>query len=233
VVSGSGDIAPVVDPGAGSVANTQIGAFAGLIAVVIVATMFITAEYRRGLIRTTLAASRGRGQVLAAKALVIGLTGFVTGLIAAAGTVLIVTRMARVKGYELFPVPWPTELRLITGTAALVAAAAVLTLAVGTITRRSASAVVITIVAVVIPFFLAFTAAVPTAVGDWLLRVTPAAAFAIQQSTPRYHQVQALYSPSLGDMFFPLAPWAGLAVLCAWATLALAAAAYLLNRRDA
>jgi hypothetical protein len=33
--------------------------------------------------------------------------------------------------------------------------------------------------------------------------------------------------------FFPLAPWAGLAVLCGWAALALAAAAFLLRRRDA
>ena len=46
--------------------------FAGLIAVVVVAAMFITAEYRRGLIRITLAASPRRGRVLAAKAVVIG-----------------------------------------------------------------------------------------------------------------------------------------------------------------
>ncbi|HJY68354.1 MAG TPA: hypothetical protein VJ254_16645, partial [Streptosporangiaceae bacterium] len=53
-VSGSGDIAPVAGSGARSVVNTQIGTFAGLIAMIVVATMFITAEYRRGLILVTL-----------------------------------------------------------------------------------------------------------------------------------------------------------------------------------
>jgi hypothetical protein len=47
-VTGSGDIDPVADPGAGSVAQTLVGMFAGLIGVITVAAIFITAEYRRG-----------------------------------------------------------------------------------------------------------------------------------------------------------------------------------------
>jgi ABC-type transport system involved in multi-copper enzyme maturation permease subunit len=238
-VTGSGDIAPAVPgPGNSAVGHQPIGFFLagtvlGLIAVIVVATMFMTAEYRRGLIRTTLTATPARGRVLAAKALVIGSAAFVTGLAAAVGTVLVANAMAHVNGYQMFPVPWPTELRLITGTAALVAVTAVFTLAVGVVTRRSASAVMLAVVTIVIPFFLAFTAAVPDVIGQWLLRITPAAAFAIQQSTPRYHQVQALYLPGLGDGFFPLTPWAGFAVLCAWTALALAVAACLLRSRDA
>ena len=65
-----------------------MGTFAGLIAVIVVATMFITAEYRRGLIRTTLTASPRRGRVLAAKAIVIGAVAFVAGLVAAAVAVI-------------------------------------------------------------------------------------------------------------------------------------------------
>jgi ABC-type transport system involved in multi-copper enzyme maturation permease subunit len=236
-VTGSGDIAPLI-PGPGNGASGRnpigfflLGTFVGLIAVIVVATMFMTAEYRRGLIRTTLAASPGRGRVLAAKAVVIGLAAFVTGLVAAAGTVLAATQMAHADGYALWPVTWPAELRLIAGTAALVAGTAVLTLAVGTMVRRSAAAVMIAIVAIVVPFFVAVTSAVPASIGDWLLRITPAAAFAVEQSTPRYHQVIAIYQPM--DGFYPLAPWAGIAVLCGWAALALAAAAWLLRRRDA
>ena len=45
--------------------------------MIVIAAMFITAEYRRGLIRTTLAASPRRGRVLAAKAVVIGAVTFV------------------------------------------------------------------------------------------------------------------------------------------------------------
>ena len=39
------------------------------------------------------------------------------------------------------------------------------------------------------------------------------------------------YVPQAG--YYPLAPWAGLAVLCAYAALALALAVVLLRRRDA
>jgi ABC-type transport system involved in multi-copper enzyme maturation permease subunit len=236
-VTGSGDIAPVIPgPGNGGVGHNPIGfyllgTFAGLIAVIVVATMFMTAEYRRGLIRTTLAASPGRGRVLAAKAIVIGSAAFVTGLAAAAGTVIFAAKMAHATGYPLWPLPWPAELRLIVGTAALVAVAAVLTLAVGTMVRRSAATAMIAIVAIVVPYFLAVTSAVPAGIGEWLLRITPAAAFAVQQSTPRYQQVEAFYRPM--DGFYPLAPLAGFAVLCGWAALALAVAAYLLRRRDA
>jgi ABC-type transport system involved in multi-copper enzyme maturation permease subunit len=238
-VTGMGDIAPAIPRAGNSGAGHEpigfflTGAVAGLIAVIVVATMFMTAEYRRGLIRTTLAVSPGRGRVLAAKAIVIGAAAFVTGLAAAAITVILVTETAHARGYSMFPVPWPAELRLIAGTAALVAVAAVLTLAVATMVRRSAAAVMIVIAAIVVPYFLAFTAAVPAVIGGWLLRITPAAAFAVQQSTPQYPQVQAAYTGGLGNGFFPLVGWAGFAVLCGWAALALAAAAYLLRRRDA
>jgi ABC-type transport system involved in multi-copper enzyme maturation permease subunit len=238
-VTGSGDIAPAIPgPGNSGVGHQPIGFFlvgtvGGLIAVIVVASMFMTAEYRRGLIRTTLAMSPGRGRVLAAKAIVIGAAAFVTGLAAAGGTVIGATEIAHAIGYSMFPVPWPVELRVIAGTAALVAVAAVFTLAVATVARRSAAVVMTAIVTIVVPFFLAFTAAVPAVIGEWLLRITPAAAFAVQQSTPQYQQVQAAYTPGLGDGFFPLPPWTGFAVLCGWAVLALAAAAYLLRRRDA
>ena len=48
---------------------------------------------------------------------------------------------------------------------------------------------------------------------------------------PRYPQVSYDYSPANG--YFPLAPWAGFAVLCAWAAVALGLAVMLIRRRDA
>jgi hypothetical protein len=71
----------------------------------------------------------------------------------------------------------------------------------------------------------------PAAAAQWLLRVTPAAAFAVQQSAKQYHQVENLYTPANG--YFPLPWWAGFGVLCLWAAAALAGAAVLLRRRDA
>jgi hypothetical protein len=97
--------------------------------------------------------------------------------------------------------------------------------------RRSAATVAVVIVVIVLPFFLAETQALPLGVSDWVLRIMPAAGFALQQPYPEYQQVSMLYAPFSG--YFPLAPWAGLAVLAAWTAAALALAAYLLRRGDA
>jgi ABC-2 family transporter len=91
-VRGSGDIAPAVrnSAGSGSTADAGItGVFAGLIVTLVIGTMFITAEYRRGLIRTTLAAAPRRGQVLAAKAIVTAAVAFAAGLVGSAAAVLV------------------------------------------------------------------------------------------------------------------------------------------------
>jgi ABC-type transport system involved in multi-copper enzyme maturation permease subunit len=234
-VTGSGDIAPVIagsDAGGPTLtlSNLLVGTFAGLIGVLVIAAMFITAEYRRGLIRTTLAASPRRGRVLAAKALVIGAVTFVVGLVAATAAVTLGAQIASHKAY-VFPVTWTTELRVVVGTAALLAVAAVLALALGAVLRRGAAAVTIVVVAIVLPYILSVASVLPVGVLDWLLRITPAAAFAIQQAAPQYPQVTALYSPGSG--YFPLAPWAGFAVLCAWAALVLGLAVVLIRRRDA
>jgi ABC-type transport system involved in multi-copper enzyme maturation permease subunit len=235
-VTGQGDIAPALpqgEPGLSEVtiAAYLIGTFVGLIAVAVVATMFMTAEYRRGLIRTTLAASPRRGRALAAKALVVGAAAFVAGLIGAVGAVILGTVLAHSRGSQLFPEPWPTEVRIIVGTGALVAVVAVLALAVAAMVRRSVAAVTIVFAAIVVPYFLSAILILPTGVADWLLRVTPAAGFALQQATPQYPQVDAYYAPVSG--FYPLAPWAGFAVLCGWTLAALGGAVYLLRRRDA
>ena len=215
-------------PPENTIALYLIGTFAGLIAVAVVATMFMSAEYRRGLIRTTLAASPVRGRVLAAKAIVIGAVAFAAGL-AAAGAVIFAADLAHHRGLSVLAVRWPTELRIIAGTAALIAVAAVFTLAIAAIVRRSGATVTIAIVTIVFPYFLSISSGGATGVTDFLLRVTPAAAFAVQQPTPQYYL--AVTSPATG--FFPLAPWAGFAVLCGWTVLALVLAAYLLRRRDA
>jgi hypothetical protein len=86
-------------------------------------------------------------------------------------------------------------------------------------------------VAIVLPYLMGVASVLPVSVSDWLLRITPAAAFALQQAMPQYPQVTALYSPGSG--YFPLAPWAGFAVLSGWAAIALGLAVYLLRRRDA
>ncbi len=237
-VTGSGDIAPQIAgsdldgvPGGTTIAQHLVGTFAGLIALAVVATMFITAEYRRGLIRTTLAASPRRGRVLAAKAVVIGAAGFVAGLVGALAAVGFGGELAHARDAYVYPVPLPTEVRVIVGTAALAAVVAVLALGLGTVLRRGATAITLVVVAIVLPYILGVASILPVGVSDWLLRLTPAAAFAIQQPMPAYPQVYTSYAPTNG--YFPLAPWAGFAVLCGYAAVVLALAAVLLRRRDA
>jgi ABC-type transport system involved in multi-copper enzyme maturation permease subunit len=234
-LTGSGDIAPVT-PGPGSSLPTATlqqsltGAFIGLIAIVVVAAMFFTAEYRRGLIRTTLAATPRRGQVLAAKAIVAGGVTFLVGLVASTVAMVIGDHLETEHGVVVLPVPVLTEIRVVVGTAAMLAVAAVFAVALGAVLRRSAAAITIAIVTVVLPFLLAALNVFPSGVGDWLLRLTPAAGLAIEQSIPNYPQVASAINPVMG--YYPLSPYAGFAVICAWAAAALALAVYVLRRRD-
>ncbi|MCM3886862.1 ABC transporter permease subunit [Frankia sp. R82] len=232
-LTGSGDIAPAVVGAAGlgvSLSQTLVGTFVGLIVAVVVGCVFGTAEYRRGLVRTTLLASPGRTRVLAAKAAVVGTVMFGAGLAAAAVVVVLGQRVLRGNGVYVHPTPTLTEVRIVAGTAALLALAAVLALGLGTLLRRGVTAVTLAIVLVVLPYLLAVTV-LPAGPARWLLRVSPASAFALQQATPEYPQVANLYTPVNG--YFPLAPWAGLAVLVSWVAVALAVAALALHRRDA
>jgi hypothetical protein len=232
-LSGSGDIAPympIVDPVGVSYKASAIG----LIVVIALAALLITSEYRRGLVRTTFVASPRRGRVLVAKAIVIGTVTFVAGLIGAA----IAFPIAQ---HELVAGGWPTPiypvrsitsgvgLQIVVGTAALLAAGAVLTLAAGALLRRSTGAIAAGVLALIFPVVLATV--LPQAPADWLLRLTPAAGFGLQQANAHYPQVSHACLPY--NNCYPLSPWTGFAVLCAWALGALAVAIYVVRRRDA
>ncbi|MFI7126977.1 ABC transporter permease subunit [Nonomuraea sp. NPDC050153] len=227
-VTGVGDIAPDVERMPAE--RVLTGVLVGLVAVIVVAVAFVTSEYRRGLIRTTLLASPRRSRALAAKAVVIFAAAFAFGLVAAGVTVPVGRALLAGNGNVLAPLAPLTAVRMIAGTAGLLAVAAVLALALGSLFRRSAVAVIAAIVVIVVPYVLATTSLLPDEAARWLLRLTPAAGFAIQQSMTAYEQVTARFAPA--DGFFPLAPWAGFAVLCAYAALALALAAHRLRRRD-
>ena len=227
-ISGSGDIAPLVgDILSAQWAGASIvnGTIVALLFVIVLATLFATSEYRRGLIRTTLAASPHRGRVLAAKAAVAGSLAFAAGSIATAIAEVITRRVLAANGSYLFPQSGPDLARVIIGTGLLLGLAAALAVALGMMLRRSAAAVAVAIVLLVLPGILGSRS------GDWLMRFTPTAAFAIQATLPRSNLVTTAYTPPNG--YFPISPWAGLAVLAAYTAVALGAATWLLRRRDA
>ena len=103
-MTGSGDIAPAVaGPGGNTIERGLVGVFAGLVVMLVVSTSFVTAEFRRGLIRTTFIASPRRGRVLAAKAVVLGTVTFVVGLVSALIAVVVITQLRRSAGRDRHP----------------------------------------------------------------------------------------------------------------------------------
>ncbi|SNR81696.1 ABC transporter permease subunit [Actinomadura mexicana] len=197
--------------------NTLTGTLVGQVAIVVLAVLFVTAEYRRGMLRTTFAAAPRRGRVLAAKAVVAGLASLVAGLAAAFGSMLLAGPVQRSHGLAAPSLADGAVLRAVAGTGALFALIAVFSLAVAVIVRRGAPAITIVLLLLLLPQIVA--TGLPLSAARWLERGTPAAGFAIQHTVDRFDQ-------SIG-------PWAGLWVLCAYAAVALAAAAWLVQRRDA
>ncbi|MFF8025402.1 ABC transporter permease subunit [Streptomyces sp. NPDC007896] len=231
-LTGHGDIAPD-ETGADSVQMSFQGVFVAVLFMVALGALFITTEYKRGMIRTTFTATPRRVRVLAAKALVIGGVTFAVSLPATAITFPLAQRTMRAHGFA--PPAYPDlslldspALRAVVGSAALLSLVAVLALALGAILRNSAGAITAVVVLVILPQILAF--ALPLPIANWLLRATPAAAFAVQQGVTYYPQVQHNCLPESGC--YPMAPWNGFAVLCAYVAVALALAAWRLRRRD-
>ncbi|TWP37217.1 ABC transporter permease subunit [Leekyejoonella antrihumi] len=234
-ITGSGDIAPAVATLAGgSTASESLlfGIVVALVVVIVIATGFITGEYRRGLIRTTLAATPQRGVVLAAKALVIAAVAFTVGVVATALAIPLGHHALTTNGNYIFPTSTTTQVRVTVGAGLVLALTAVGALALGAILRRAAGAVTAGIIVYVLPNLLGPGVLGPGApAATWLYRASPAAAFSVFGALPRSALVS--YPFTLANGYYPIGSWAGLAVLAAYTAAALALATYLLHRRDA
>ena len=213
-------------PGTGGdndvVRDSLCGILIGFIAMAVIAALFITTEFRRGIIRTTFTATPRRGRVLAAKAVVLAALAFVTGVAAAVPAFLISQPLLRENGFA--PPAYPKlsltdgpVARAVVGTGLVLALLAVLALALGALLRSSAAAITLVIALVVLPLIIG---PFLTLGGEaWLKRVTPGAGMAIQQTRERWDDA--------------IGPWPGIAVLCGWVAVALVAAVVQLRRRDA
>jgi hypothetical protein len=110
----------------------------------------------------------------------------------------------------------PTVLRAVLGGALFLTALAIFSLGVGAIVRRTAGAISVALGLVLLPAIL--QGAVPADVGDWFIRLTPAAGLAIIETVA-------------GDKL-PIGPWAGLGVAAAYAAGTLAIALLVTRHRD-
>jgi ABC-type transport system involved in multi-copper enzyme maturation permease subunit len=123
---------------------------------------------------------------------------------------------------------------VIVGSGLLVGLSAIAVLGLATILRRSPVAILAGVVVFVLPAFTGPGVLGPPSGGGaatWLYTVTPAAGFSVLGLLPRSPLVSFPYT--MGNGYYPLPPWAGLLVLCAYAVAALGAAHILLRRRDA
>ncbi|MGW0662341.1 ABC transporter permease subunit [Streptodolium elevatio] len=232
-LTASGDIAPM-ESETDLAQRSLEGAMIGLIPLAALGVLFITAEYRKGMILTTFTASPRRGRVLAAKALVLGTAAFAVGLVASVASFLIGQPLLRSSGLRppQFPEPSLGDGRVfaaVVGTAGVLALVAVFAMALGALLRNTAAAVSVIIVLLVLPQIL--LSGLPLDAARFIMQATPVAGFAVQRTTDDFGQVDSACIPE--DGCYPQAPWAGFGVLLLYTLAALALAAWRIRRRAA
>ncbi len=227
-VTGSGNIAPLGLGAGWPIERSLMGTVAGIIAVIALVSRFAGDAIQTGSGCEEQEHRSTRVKALAAASLTVGTTGFAVGGLGAIAAVPVSDHLLRASGNTVLPVPLPTELRVMFGTALLVALVSVFSLGLSIVMRRRGAPLMAGIAFVVLPDLLARVNDVPLGAARWLLRVTPAAGFAIQQSLPAYAQATGSNTPHFG--YYPLAPWAGLAVAGAYAVAVLGVAAVLFSR---
>ena len=226
-VTGSGTIGSGEGPD-DPIQNSLFGLFFGVLVLIPVAALFMTSEYRRPLILATFGASPRRRRVLATKAAVIGAASFGTGLAAALATYLVARPLFQARGFRppafaYTSLGQPAVLRAVVGSAVLVGALGVLSLAVAALVRRGAATIAIVIALFVLPVFVA--APLPLTAARWLVALTPAGGLAVQRTKPP--------TGTLAEPWSMLSPWLGLGVVCGYAAVALVLAMWRVERRDA
>jgi ABC-2 type transport system permease protein len=205
------------------VRDSLVGVYLAQFAVMAFGVLAITSEYVTQMIQVTFTAMPRRGRVLFAKALLVGGAVLVVGLAASMTSFLVGQRILRDNGYAPPGYPeWtlhdgPAQ-RAVFGSALLLTAIALLSLAVGAILRHSAAAISALLALLFVP--LIFAPTLPEHTRELIQKATPGAGFAVQQTVAR------------GDAI-PIGHWTGLGVTFAWAAGALLPALFLIRRRDA
>lgn len=226
-VHGSGKVGPqTADDDV--VEAALIGVVAGLMALIAVASLFGTSEYRKALIRTTFTATPRRGEVLAAKVIVLGSVTFMVSLIAVVGAFLVAVPILQNNGMgpPAFPDPSLSDgavIRTLLLTALFMTAVSVFALAIGMLLRHSAAAITLTIGLIVLPLIAGMV--LPGTSPRWLMSSTLAGGMATLRAKP--------VTESLAEPWALIGPGTGIAVVLLYAGAGLGLAWLRLRRRDA
>lgn len=211
--SPSDRVATVADPVA-TILGT--GLYFGQLVICALGVLTISAEYSTGTIRASLLAVPRRLPMLAAKGVVFALLVLIVGELAAFGSFFAGSAML----HDHAPVALgdPGVARAVLGAGLYLAVLGLFAMAIGALLRHTAAGISTAIgVVFVLPILAGL---LPGSWGQHIYNYLPSVAGAmLGQAHQGADQV--------------LTPWQGFAVLCGWTALLLAAAFYLLRRRDA
>ncbi len=208
-----GELGPGFDPAQQSLA----GLYVGQLVIVVLGALTISSEYSTGMVRTSLTALPRRGLVFAAKGAVFGAVALVTGLVASFASFFI--GQALMSGQHIgTTLGQPHVLRAVIGGGLFLAACGMLGYGLGMILRHTAAAITAAIgllfVASVLVHFLPESWQVN--VDKWLPAIAGSQVWATKATDTTM-----------------LSAWAGFAVLCGYAAVAMAAGLILFRGRDA
>ena len=206
------------------VRDSLAGVWLGQILFAVLAVLVITSEYSTGTIRATFAALPRRRLVLAAKTLVTGVVVLAAGFLTAAACFLVGQSLLRGNGFDYaggYPHASLTDgpaLRAVAGSGLYLAGLALLALGIAAIVRHTATAITVVLALMFVPPLA--TSVLPEGLSELVQKFSPMAGLAVQETVERPDSI-------------PIGPWAGLAVLGAYALGTLVLAAWLIQRRDA
>lgn len=195
------------------------GFFIAQLAIGVLGVVVITSEYQTGSIRSTFTATPQRHTVLAAKAAVFGAVAAAVGILTSLAAFLIGQSIFSDKGIQAH-LDDPGALRSVLGAGLYLAVLGLLALGLGTLIRRSAGAIA-TLVGVLV-FLPVFVQGLPMTWQNATIKYLPSTAGQAIIGRTKFAPTGHL-----------LSPWTGFALFCAYAAVALIAAAVVLDRRDA
>jgi ABC-2 type transport system permease protein len=192
------------------------GLYFGQLVICVLGVLTISAEYSTGTIRASLLAVPRRLPMLAAKGVVFALLVLIAGELAAFGSFF--AGSAMLHSHAPVALSDPGVARAVLGAGLYLAVLGLFAMAIGALLRHTAAGIS-TVIGIV--FVLPILAGLlPGSWGEHIYNYLPSVAGAmLAQAQQGTDQV--------------LTPWQGFAVLCGWTALLLAAAFYLLRRRDA
>ncbi|HEY2269244.1 MAG TPA: ABC transporter permease subunit [Streptosporangiaceae bacterium] len=203
---------------AGGVTISLVGTLFAQLVLGVLGVLAFSGEYATGMIRATLAVVPARLPVLWAKLIVLAALMLPLSLLAALAEFFTTTALESSRGGSAIALTDPGVLREVIGAALYLTVIAVIGLALGALLRRTAAGVsAFAAMFLVVPLVAAY---LPQAIKGFLPYLPSNAGGTIWGA---------------GKLFggHQLSPWTGFAVLCGYAVVLTAAAAWRLLRRDA